>query len=41
MNKGGATASDIRALMMQVQQRVQASAQVTIEPEVIMLGFEE
>ena len=41
VNKGGATASDVRALMTQVQQRVQASAQVTIEPEVIMLGFEE
>lgn len=41
VNKGNATASDVRELIAQVQRRVMASAQVAIEPEVIMLGFEE
>ncbi len=40
VNKGGATAGDVRELITQIQQRVKASAQVAIEPEVIMLGFD-
>ncbi|MDE6364219.1 MAG: UDP-N-acetylmuramate dehydrogenase [Lachnospiraceae bacterium] len=41
VNKGDATASEVRELIAQVQRRVKGSSQVTIEPEVIMLGFEE
>ena len=40
VNKGHATANDVRELIAEVQRRVKASAQVAIEPEVIMLGFE-
>lgn len=41
VNKGNATAADIYALIMEVQRRVKLSSQVTIEPEVILLGFGE
>lgn len=40
VNRGGATAADIHALIMEVQRRVEESAQVTLEPEVILLGFD-
>ncbi len=40
INKGNATAADIYALIREVQKRVKASSQVTIEPEVILLGFD-
>ena len=39
VNKGNATAADIYTLIMEVQKRVKISSQVTIEPEVILLGF--
>ncbi|MDE6619982.1 MAG: UDP-N-acetylmuramate dehydrogenase [Lachnospiraceae bacterium] len=39
VNKGNATAADIYTLIMEVQKRVKASTQVTIDPEVILLGF--
>ena len=41
VNKGDATASDIYTLIMEVQKRVKTAMQVTIEPEVILLGFDE
>ncbi|MDE7418139.1 MAG: UDP-N-acetylmuramate dehydrogenase [Lachnospiraceae bacterium] len=41
VNKGNATAADIYTLIMEVQKRVKISSQVTIEPEVILLGFGE
>ena len=41
VNKGNATAADIHTLIMEVQRRVKISSQVTIEPEVILLGFGE
>lgn len=41
INKGNATAEDIYTLIREVQKRVRLSSQVTIEPEVIMLGFGE
>jgi len=41
VNTGNATAADIYALIREVQKRVKISSQVTIEPEVILLGFEE
>lgn len=40
INKGNATAADIYTLITEVQRRVKASSQVTIEPEVILLGFD-
>lgn len=40
INKNNATAADIHALIMEVQRRVYAAAKVTIEPEVILLGFD-
>lgn len=41
VNKGNATAADIDTLIKEVQKRVKCSSQVTIEPEVILLGFGE
>lgn len=41
INKGNATAADIDTLIKEVQKRVMRSSQVTIEPEVILLGFGE
>lgn len=41
VNRGNATADDIRRLIAEVQRRVMASAQVAIEPEVILLGFDK
>ncbi len=41
INRGNATAADIYTLIAEVQKRVKISSQVTIEPEVIMLGFGE
>ena len=38
INKGNATASDIYALICEIQKRVKESSGVTIEPEVILLG---
>lgn len=38
INKGDATASDIHALICEVQKRVKEESGVTIEPEVIILG---
>ena len=38
VNRGGATAADVRELMRQVQERVQAQFGVWLEPEVRMLG---
>ena len=38
VNKGGATAADVRELMRQVTERVEAQFGVTLEPEVKMLG---
>ena len=38
MNKGGATAADVRELMRQVTERVETQFGVTLEPEVKMLG---
>lgn len=40
INRNNASAADIRALIMEVQRRVYASAKVMIEPEVILLGFD-
>ena len=39
VNKGNATAADIYALITKVQEQVKRSSQVTLEPEVILLGF--
>lgn len=41
VNAGGATASDVRRLIADVQERVLASAGVCLEPEVRMWGFDE
>lgn len=41
INRDNATAADIHMLIMEVQRRVKQSSQVTIEPEVILLGFGE
>ncbi len=41
VNRGGATAADICTLIAQVQERVAQSSRVSIEPEVILLGFGE
>lgn len=41
VNKGNATAADIYTLIMEVQKRVRMSSQVTLEPEVVLLGFGE
>lgn len=41
INKENATAADIYTLIMEVRKRVKCSSQVTIEPEVILLGFGE
>ncbi|KGE70784.1 UDP-N-acetylmuramate dehydrogenase [Spirochaeta lutea] len=38
INRGGALASDIRALITQVQQRVQDGLGITLEPEVLFVG---
>ena len=38
VNKGGATAADVRELMRQVTERVETQFGVTLEPEVKMLG---
>ncbi len=40
INKGGATAADIRQLMKEVQNRVKEQFGVELEPEVIYLGEE-
>lgn len=40
INRNNASATDIQTLIMEVQRRVYASAKVTIEPEVILLGFD-
>lgn len=40
VNKGNASAADIYALIMEVQRRVKISSQITIDPEVILLGFD-
>ncbi len=40
INKGGATAADIRQLMREVQNRVKEQFSVELEPEVIYLGEE-
>lgn len=39
INRKNAAAADIHALILEVQKRVKESSGVTIEPEVIMLGF--
>lgn len=39
VNRGGATAEDVRRLMEQVQERVFRETGVTLEPEVRFLGF--
>lgn len=41
VNRGGATAADVRALMEQVRAAVLASAGIELVPEVRMLGFDE
>ena len=41
INRGGATAEDVRTLIRDVQKRVFEDAGVQIEPEVLMLGFDE
>lgn len=41
VNRGNATADDIRTLIREVQRRVEQASQVTLEPEVILLGFGE
>ena len=41
VNRGGATAADVRALMEQVRATVLASAGIELVPEVRMLGFDE
>ncbi|MDE5698835.1 MAG: UDP-N-acetylmuramate dehydrogenase [Lachnospiraceae bacterium] len=41
VNRDNATAADICTLIREVQKRVERSSQVTIEPEVILLGFAE
>lgn len=41
INKGNATAADIYTLIREVQKRVGQSSQVSIEPEIIFLGFGE
>lgn len=41
VNKENATAADIYTLIKEVQKRVKESSQVTIEPEVILLGFDD
>ena len=38
VNRGGATAADVRELMKQVNERVQSRFGVSLEPEVKMLG---
>lgn len=38
MNKGGATALQVRELMQEVIRRVEETSGVTLEPEVKMLG---
>ena len=40
VNAGGATASDVRALMRQIQTKVYEDYGVELEPEVRLLGFE-
>ena len=39
INRGAATAADIRSLMQQVQQRVREHSGIQLEPEVRLLGF--
>lgn len=41
VNRDNAAAADIYTLIREVQKRVRQSSQVTIEPEVILLGFGE
>ena len=41
VNRGGATAADVRALMERVRAAVLASAGIELAPEVRLLGFEE
>ena len=38
VNRGGASAADVRELMRQVTEKVQERFGVTLEPEVKMLG---
>ena len=40
VNAGGATATDVRALIGEVQDAVEADSGVRLEPEVRMWGFE-
>ncbi|OUO86084.1 UDP-N-acetylenolpyruvoylglucosamine reductase [Gordonibacter sp. An230] len=40
VNAGGATAEDVRRLIVEVRRRVRESSGVTLEPEVRMWGFE-
>ena len=40
VNKDNASAADIYKLILEVQRRVKISSQITIEPEVILLGFD-
>ena len=39
VNRGGATAADVKALMAQVQRRVLEKYGVELQPEVRFLGF--
>lgn len=41
VNKDNASAADIYTLIQEVQKRVRQSSQVTMEPEIILLGFGE
>ena len=40
INRGGATAEEVRFLIRQVQQKVRSQFGVELEPEVRMLGFD-
>lgn len=40
INKGGATASDVKAVVEEVRERVKEQFNVELEPEIIFLGFE-
>ena len=41
VNKGGATAADVRELIAHVKQIVYDDSGVVLEPEVKMLGFDD
>ena len=40
VNRGGATAADVLALMHEIQQKVQETLDVTLKPEPVFVGFE-